>query len=152
LGVLCDFDVPVDEIPPVLDAQEEEVAMEQRNKEVEVPQWLTDLPGYQAQDFRAFAHKRIDGHADGLSISFNQCYCLMTHTFLIADRSYMRSYLDEYHRQTSVIRHLTESTAVATLAQTPLVVLRSPCTGELLALLHAHTHTHTHTHSDRGRR
>ncbi|CAD6266217.1 unnamed protein product [Miscanthus lutarioriparius] len=36
--------VPVDEIPPpVLDAQEEEVAMEQRNKEVDVPKWLKDL-------------------------------------------------------------------------------------------------------------
>jgi len=159
LGVLCDFDVPVDEIPPpVLDAQEEEVAMEQQNKEFEVPQWLKDLPDYQAQGWRAFAHKRIDGHADGLSICFNQRYCLMTHTFLIADRGYMKSYLDEYHRQTSIIRHLTESTTVATSARTPFVVPRSPCTGELLAHLHTHTrararaHTHTHTHLARGRR
>jgi hypothetical protein len=35
-------DVLVDEIPPpVLDAQEEEVAMEQRNKEVEFPKKIT---------------------------------------------------------------------------------------------------------------
>ena len=41
---LSSSDVPVDEIPPpVLDAQEEEVAMEQRNKEVDVPKWLKDL-------------------------------------------------------------------------------------------------------------
>jgi len=98
LGVLWESDVPVDEIPPVLDAQEEEVAMEQWNKEVEFPQWLKDLPGYQVQDWRAFSRKRINGHTDGLSISFNQHYCLMKHTFLIADRSYVRSYLDEYHR------------------------------------------------------
>lgn len=102
--------------------------MEQQNKEFEVPQWLKDLPDYQAQGWRAFAHKRIDGHADGLSICFNQRYCLMTHTFLIADRGYMKSYLDEYHRQTSIIRHLTESTTVATSARTPFVVPRSPCT------------------------
>jgi len=76
--------------------------MEQQNKEFEVPQWLKDLPDYQAQGWRAFAHKRIDGHADG--------------------------YLDEYHRQTSIIRHLTESTTVATSARTPFVVPRSPCT------------------------
>jgi hypothetical protein len=35
-------DAPVDEIPPpVLDAQEEEVALEQRNKEVEFPKKIT---------------------------------------------------------------------------------------------------------------
>jgi len=46
---LSSSDVPVDEIPPpVLDAQEE-VAMEQRNKEVEVPQWK-NLSGYNTQD------------------------------------------------------------------------------------------------------
>jgi hypothetical protein len=52
-------DVLADEIPPpVLDAQEEEVAMEQQNKEVEVPKWLKDLPGIQVQDWRAFARKK----------------------------------------------------------------------------------------------
>ncbi|XP_066351212.1 uncharacterized protein [Miscanthus floridulus] len=50
--------------PPVLDAQEEEVAMEQRNKDVDVPKWLKDLKGYQAQDWRAFARKRFNGHID----------------------------------------------------------------------------------------
>jgi hypothetical protein len=42
--------VPVDEIPPpVLDAQEEEVAMEQWNKEVEVPKKIyfkTHIPTF----------------------------------------------------------------------------------------------------------
>jgi hypothetical protein len=89
-------DVPVEEIPPpVQDAQEEEVAMEQQNKEVEVPKWSTDIHGYKPLDWRAFAHKRSNGRIDRVSISFNQHYCLMKHTFLIADISYMRSYLDE---------------------------------------------------------
>ncbi|CAD6266215.1 unnamed protein product [Miscanthus lutarioriparius] len=87
-------DVPVDEIPPPVLHAQEEVAMEQRNKEVEVPQWK-NLSGYNVQDWRAFARKRSTGHTDRVSISFNQRYCLMKHTFLIADRSYMRSYLDE---------------------------------------------------------
>jgi hypothetical protein len=42
ISTMSSSEVPIDEMPPpILDAQEEEVAAEQRNKEVEVPKKFT---------------------------------------------------------------------------------------------------------------
>jgi len=51
--------------------------MEQWNKEVEFPQWLKDLPGYQVQDWRAFSRKRINGHTDGVHLLPLDVYCTL---------------------------------------------------------------------------